>query len=383
MKSSLNRELTSFLEDLRSEDLDFGKVSKAAFCKSRKNLNPNAFKELGAIVHEHLYSGEYIKWKTHRVLACDGSTCELPNSTKMLDHFGEFKQRADGKKVCLGRLFQMYDVLNNQTLDCDIDRFDVSEIEMLYKSLSNFTFQENDLFLFDRYFASFLLFFYLKSKKVNFCFKMKKDWWKIVESFTNSNESSRIVDIELPKKYLEQACEFGIDISKMSVRLVRVKLKSGAEEILLTSLTDEQTYSIEDIKELYDSRWGVETQYLKLKHKTELEHFSGKSPISIKQDLFAKVYILNLASALIQPIDKLLAENPKKKHKHKINFSDALAALKKKVISFFLVKKDMSKKVEETWSAFLGATEPVRPDRSFKRYMLPKNKKHMCYKPLS
>lgn len=69
---------------------------------------------------------------------------------------------------------------------------------------------------------------------------------------------------------------------------------------------DEQTFTKEDLKELYGMRWGVETSYSSLNHKAELENFSDKCIKAIQQDYFAKIFILNYTVILIQPEDRLL-----------------------------------------------------------------------------
>jgi len=50
----------------------------------------------------------------------------------------------------------------------------------------------------------------------------------------------------------------------------------------------------EDLKELYNYRWTIETDYDRLKNILELENFTGQRKIIIEQDLFSKIFILNL-----------------------------------------------------------------------------------------
>jgi hypothetical protein len=45
------------------------------------------------------------------------------------------------------------------------------------------------------------------------------------------------------------------------VRFVRVKLKTGEYEVLVTNLLDEVQFPTEDFLDIYHMRWGVEGFY--------------------------------------------------------------------------------------------------------------------------
>jgi hypothetical protein len=79
------------------------------------------------------------------------------------------------------------------------------------------------------------------------------------------------------------------------VRVLKVKLKSGETETLLTSLNQKQL-PINKASGLYFKRWAVETSYDLIKFKLQLENFSGKTAVSVKQDFYATMYLANLAT---------------------------------------------------------------------------------------
>jgi IS4 transposase len=64
-------------------------------------------------------------------------------------------------------------------------------------------------------------------------------------------------------------------VKSFSVRLIRIRLSSRVDEILLTNLYD--GFSIDDLKELYAMRWQVEECYKRIKQVTQMEYFSGKT----------------------------------------------------------------------------------------------------------
>ena len=296
--------------------------------------------------------------------------------------YGVFKYRKDGKAICMGRMLMMYDTLNHITLRGSMDRMDESEISMLWKMLLQADLKEKDLLIFDRYYASHLLFFYLQKRGVQFCFRMKKDWWKVVETFNKSGKASQVIKLELPAKDKEGAARLGISQSTIKVRLVRIELESGETEILLTSLTNEKTFTPTDLKEVYGFRWPVEESYKSFKHKVCIENFSGKSQRAVLQDFYVKLFIMNLTAVAVRPINEALKKQAAKvKYTHQVNFIEAIATMKKAVVSFFITDKigEALKRVVRRLSTI---TEPIRPGRKFKRNHQPKRKHHMNYKPV-
>lgn len=47
-------------------------------------------------------------------------------------------------------------------------------------------------------------------------------------------------------------------------------------------------------KELYFKRWTVETKYCELKHKLEIENFSGRTQEAIYQDYYISATLCNI-----------------------------------------------------------------------------------------
>jgi hypothetical protein len=381
LRRAIQRELVDFISKLQDGDVDIAQVSKAAFCTARKKLKPEAFIKLNEILIDTFYDASNDKvrlWKDYRLLASDGSTAEVPNSLEIQNEWGVFQERADGKKICLARLQQTYDVLNHMSVVSSIDSFNVSESTLLWQHLEQIKpTMEKDLHVLDRYYASHLLMFHLAHRGDEFCFRMKKNWWKVVEDFYNSEDQDRIISLSLPKKDHQKAAQLGIEEKQISVRLVKIPLDTGEIEVLLTSLTD-SSVSLTDLKELYGLRWGVETSFSALKHKAELENFSGKSIKVVKQDYYAKLFILNYTALLIHPVDQLLRDRPKAKYTHQVNLNEAMARMKYAVIDLFLFQR-IPQTLKKLFDAFYAFTEPIRKGRKFNRPKIPKRKYHRTY----
>ena len=383
LQKGLQREIFLFKDAIEQDGGSIVEVDKSAFSKARKKLKPTVFTALSDIACEKFYeSNEAQTWHGYRVLGIDGSTVELPNNKEILEKYGVFKTRDDGKTTSMARISMIYDVQNQLTVNGSLDLITESETSMLMKSIPNVQINKNDLFVFDRLYASHLLFFYLQHIRVQFCFRMKNNWWKVIEKFNNSKKENDVITLILPIKDEIEAKKLGITATKLRCRLTRIELESGEIEILLTTLTNEEVFSVADIKELYGLRWGIEENYKTFKHKVCIENFSGKLQKSVLQDFYAKIFIMNLTAIAVRPINEALKKKTVKvKYTHQVNMIEAIAAMKKTVVSLFVTNK-INKAIKKLKDKLFKTTEPIRPGRKFERNHQPKRKYYMNYKPV-
>ena len=89
-----------------------------------------------------------------------------------------------------------------------------------------------------------------------------------------------------------------MNLGSINLRMVKVFLNCGTVQVLITNL-DADEFNTEEISTLYKMRWGIETAFDTLKNKLTIENFTGTKPVLIEQDIYASIYICNLASDLI------------------------------------------------------------------------------------
>lgn len=380
LQRSFTREINDFLSQISDPDCTFEAASGAAFTKARAKLKHTAFIELSdQIIKEFYACGPHrVDWKGFRVIACDGSKVELPNSEEIRERFGIHSVRSDGKEIPVATICELFDPLNNLCLASKIDGFKISESELAWEMLREGTFGKGDIFVFDRYFYSSLLVVYLNKLGADFCFRLKANS-NLVKSLKNKKKQDDVFEISIGRESNQRAELYNIPNQRVNCRVTIIDLPNGQEEFLLSSFTDQQTVSSEDLKQLYFLRWRIEEQYKKLKHKVCLENFSGKTVESIFQDFYVKIFTLNLTCILIHPVDRLLEKTVKKKHVHKVNFTNAIARIKYLPIKLFIEKN--IKVVKNIMHWFLRNTIPIRPGRTSQRHKIPKRKYPQNYKP--
>src|ERR671911_343889 len=85
-------------------------------------------------------------------------------------------------------------------------------------------------------------------------------------------------------------------------------LPTGEVEILMTSLLDRDDHPAEEFATLYHLRWAQEENYKCFKCRVEVENWSGKSSLAIRQDFHAKVFTLNLTAVLTRTAQQQVDE---------------------------------------------------------------------------
>jgi len=385
-KSSIQRELDSFFKAISRSDFKIREVTKGAFTQSRAKLNPWAFQRLNEVAADTFYDGaEYYVWNDMRVLAVDGTRLVLPNHPGVVKEFGQqkFGPNADSpRSLAMGSM--LYDVLNQITIDARLSPYASSERDLLMQHIDKV--KPGDLLLLDRGYPCFWLLFLLKARGIQFCVRLKEDWWLQVKDFTESDEKERIVTFTLPKKDLKKLADFPhMPDAIIICRLIKIELPDGSKEILCTSLIDSEKYLYEEFDKLYHYRWNEEEAYKLLKNRAELENFSGKTAHAIKQDFHAKVFLMTLCAAYAHPIEDRVVEEYKADHNRKfdqkINRTNALSMTQDILIGVFL-KNQFEKAIEAFDKVVAETREIIRPGRSNPRKQRPKKPYSMNYKRL-
>ncbi len=385
-KSSIQRELDRFYKVVKSGDFNIREVTKGALSQARAKLDPWAFKRLNDVACNTFYElAPYYVWHDFRVLAVDGTRLVLPNHPSVVAEFGQhsFGPKADSPRS-LALASMLYDVLNQMTIDAQIASYSGSERDLLLKHIEKT--KAGDILLLDRGYPCIWLLFLLKARGVEFCVRMKDDWWLSVKGFVESDEKERIVTYKLPKKDRKKLADYPQMMDQsITCRLIKIELENGEKEILCTSLTDMKEYDYSGFAELYHYRWNEEEAYKLLKSRIELENFSGKTAIAVQQDFFAKILLMSLCAAYAHPIEERVTNEYKadkeRAHDQKINRTNALSMTQDILISV-MIKRQYKKALEAFDDIVRKTREIIRPGRSEPRKMKPKRPYSMNYKRL-
>jgi len=265
----------------------------------------------------------------------------------------------------VARISQLFDPLNKITIAAVAGPKSIGERELASELFLNLS--PLDLVLLDRGYPAFWLFKLIVSVGGHFCARISDQLWSQVKAFSHSGSMDQIL-IFNPSHPSKKACqELGLDADSMKLRLVRVVLESGESEILITNLLDSEAYPVKCFGDLYHHRWPVEEDFKTMKHRLELENFTGKSVLSVYQDFHAKILAGNIAAVLAHPSqDQVDRETVGRKYKYQINTTQLLSKLKDTAILLF-ESEQIALLVRQIIDIAASSIEPVRPNRKYQR----------------
>ena len=83
----------------------------------------------------------------------------------------------------------------------------------------------------------------------------------------------------------------------LDFRIVRFKITEDTYETVITNL-DPFSFPSEELKKLYNMRWGIETSFRELKYTVGLLHFHAKKVENITQEIFARLTMYNFCELI-------------------------------------------------------------------------------------
>ena len=351
-------------------------VTAGAWTQARAKFRHTAFIELNEqCVLPSVYGNGGLatlkSWHGHRVLAIDGSLVRLPNTAPLILEFGQVKtinqQGATGVDYPEGRMSVVYDVLNRVGLDGRLVNSKQGEIELATEQLV--ALGANDLIINDRGFTGFGFLAQIRHRGADFLARCSTASFTPAQEMFKANEAgvSRIMILQACSEQRREMKKLGLP-TELRVRFVSVRLSTGELEVLVTSLCDEGKYPTESFGELYHQRWGIETYYLMLKSRLDLENWTGETVEAVRQDFHASVLLANLESVLAQPAQEELKERKTPEvREQQVNRSVSYHALKGKLFELLQSEVPAEQVVLELSELFAANPVSRRPDRKVPR----------------
>ena len=317
IKNSLRVELMDYFYQLNE---NIKTPSRNAFNLAREKISYLAFEDLFEKSCELAVDESGSKlYKGYRIFAIDGTSFVVGDLEKLKEYFGESTSVA-GKAMC--RISSVVDVINNCVADATVSPFNVGERALAIKQIENLAVVSNALYLFDRGYWSPKLVASIIKKGQKFLMRLASNVGKATVTDENGNP--------------------------YDLRRYSFTLPSGNEEILLTNIPESEM-SDGELADLYAKRWGIETKYLELKDRLQLDKFSGETVNIVLQDIYSTLYISNLVAFICQDADEIIAkktEGKGYKYEQKANRTHCIAAIRRRFIKLLLSNDTDRQKAE-------------------------------------
>ena len=262
-------------------------------------------------------------------------------------------------------------VLESDCRKCKFDEMRLAE-EQIDRVSETIGASQPFLVVMDRGYPSTAAFIRMMEKGVLFLARLKSSDYKKEQSSLSFPDTW--VDIRLDKSRINhyKGTDIGQrmeELGHITLRMVKVPLPEGKEEVLITNLPSE-TFDSQRIAELYHMRWGIETAYETLKDRLQIENFTGTRPVLLLQDIYSTIYVSNLAEDIIRDAEAELDEKEKhRKHKMMVNRTLSIGILKNDLI-YILLETDAQKQdrlFHQIYEDISKNLVPIRPDRHYHR----------------
>lgn len=355
-----NKTLSSELADFASMVLGrdhVRRISKQAFSAARQKISYHAFQELLDFSYRSLYqfSLNSVFWHGHCVKAIDGTTMRIPNTPENRLEFQTQSNQHGEVPLCKASALYCvsYDLMERFVIGKCRDSEKNQAIELLTQETMQDESGFRPIITFDRGYPSGELISHILSFGGLFLMRCSTSTFKSILSCPLGSTETSIL-------YKKQ---------KIRIRVVRFPLSSGEEELLITNLFAPDL-RIEDFKELYFMRWGVELKFREVKQQLKLENFTGSKPLAVKQELYASLVFSNIASALKSFLDVEIQKEIDGKGNqwdYQANRNFLFGEVKKTMHVFLTKGNDAKKELDDLLFLSQKERSPIRIGRTWER----------------
>lgn len=360
----------SLAKELHSAGIN---ATPAAVSQRRAQIAPEVFRK---VFHSfNAACSDADTFRGYRILAVDGTAVNMPRNPNA-PSFVQNESAPKGYNQL--HVNPLYDVLNKTYFDVVIQpEPQKDEIGALVEMLKQNDFNQKTLIVADRGYESYNLLAHLIEKpNTDFLIRVKQNHsamreiarlpmfeldcdisFTITTTQTNEDKQRRHIFLQVPKKSKPGSktrrgrWDFQSPYT-MKLRIVRFQLETGEFETIATSLS--RSFTLENVKELYHMRWGIETSFRDLKYSLGLVNLHGKSDAFVEQEIYSALTMFNFTSRIVREV---VIQQPKDGiYAYRVNFKMAVVLCRE----YFRTPKGSS---DELMRQIARHTIPIRPGR--------------------
>lgn len=369
--------------------------SSSALIQQRSKICPDAFKWL----FDEFNKKTAIKktYKNMVLLAVDGSEILISHDPK--DKKTYIPKLNKDKIPCKGynsyHLNAAFDILEHTYFDVELQgQREVNERDYLTRLVDR-CFEDDILFIADRGYESYNVFahciennkkFLIRCKDINSNYSlsqglrlnMEGEFDIDVRRILTTKQTNEVKLHPELYRFLSTTSRFDyVDkenpFYEINLRVVRFKISEDSYELIITNL-DREEFPMEEIKKLYNMRWGIETSFRELKYTAAMVSFHGKKREFIEQEIYTSLLFYNYCERVIQNVVPKKVKS-KKGYTYKINSTRAFHNLR----SYLRIEKG-GKEPPDIEAIISKEIEPVRPGRSDPRKIRKQQAQYFVYR---
>ena len=345
--------------------------TKSAFIQQRQKIRPEAFRAMFDDFTRRAYPSK--RFKGYRLLACDGTSVNLPRNPS--DTVTSVHAKPSAETYNMLHINAMYDLMNGIYTDYTIDfGMNVGENAALIRMASALKYPKKTIFVADRLYGNLSTMSRLSELGASFVLRAKdtlSNGFLARMNLPNGEFDvvlSKIITFHSGKQFRDDPryitvsrYKSGFDFSvrdeyPISFRVCRFLLPSGNYECLITNLPSSR-FSASELKQIYRLRWGIETSFRELKYSIGMMYFHARKLDSVLQEIHAAMLMMNFCSLIVYSLP--FEQKDSWVFQHKINFAAAVGCCR----SFFDSGGTLA------LNLILRDQSLIRPERQYDRYL--------------
>jgi len=277
------------------------------YCRARAKLSVAALRRL---VHESSRQLEQDipaswLWKGLHAKLVDGFTFTMPDTPENQEVFPQIGAQRPGVGLPIARVCAVMSLATACVCDMAIGPYEGKETgeNALLRGLEE-TFEQNDVIVFDRHYCSFMMLALLSQRGLHVCARLHQRRHSDLRRGRRLGPGDHLITWTRPQKpswmSQEQYDQIPQTLTLREVQF-RVTVPGRRTETitLITTLTDPQAYSREDLAQLYGFRWNVELDIRQIQQTLHLDHVRCKTPQMVRRELWVTLLAYNLIRKVI------------------------------------------------------------------------------------
>lgn len=273
-----------------------------AYCRARAKLPVPILRRLAVQVAdgcEQQVPREWL-WKGRHVHLVDGSTISMPDTPANQAEYPQPTTQEPGLGFPIARLVVLLSLATAMVKDLAIGPYagkETGETALLRELLERF--QSGDILLADRYFCSYFMIALLLERGVDFVARLHQARTADFRRGRRLGPGDHLVEWQRPAKpeWMDQETYERMPAS-IRVREVEVQVQQPGFRVdsfvVVTTLTDADQYSRDDLAELYHQRWLAELDIRTIKCTLGLDVLRCKTPEMVRRELWTGLLAYNL-----------------------------------------------------------------------------------------
>lgn len=351
----------------------------AAFYQQRSKLDISAFKHaLKEFNNEFPLTTFRDKYY---LLACDGTGFNIARNPDDPSTFTPSNGTSQ-KGFNMIHATALYDIFSKRFLDMEVQPGrEKDEYRALCNIIDRYSYGGEPIIIADRGFASHNTFAHAIENDIKFIIRAQDNntrrYLKIKGDLPNTIDTNvetilarttakklmrqphrakdyRYVYPNVPFDYIDSNDR--TDEYTLSIRILRFQIGENSFENIITNLPPEE-FSLEDIKECYYLRWGIETSFRELKHELGAINFHSKQYEYINMELWSCLIAYNFCSVIIvnTPV-----QTCNRRHDYQVDYATAF-----KICIKFL--RNIAMESQIVTKLILAHILPIRKNRNYER----------------